>query len=208
LQISVNESWLIHLVILCWEHAVLDANLSFSVSVSLKIYWFNDQVDSQSELSSTCSHFFDVDSSYTYFLKVDLKIMILNSILNILTCVFAVNNHTDLFFLFVFLKRSNFFMCVMQSLFIIFNFSREDFLISFLNYLSHKSSVDSSLHMHRCIVLFQSKNQLSFNNVFIIYHHIMYLTVLCSRENQAIIRRNRKYHAFLKLFVSWYSNIT
>jgi len=116
--------------------------------------------------------------------------MISNFILNILTCVFAVNNHTDLFFLFVFLKRSNFSMCVMQSLFITFNFSKQDFLISFSNYLSHTSSVDSSLHTHHRIILFQSKNQLSFNNLFIVYHHIMYLTVSCSRENQAIIRRD------------------
>ncbi len=208
MQISVNESWSIHLVVLCWKHAVLDANLLFSVSVSLKIYWFNDQVNFQSELSSTCSHFFDVDSSYTYSLKVNLKMMISDSILDILTHALAINDRTDLLFLFVFLKRSNFLVCVMQSLFITSNFSRQDFLISFSNYLSRKRSVDSFLHTHRCIILFRSKNQLSFNNVFIVYHYIMYLTVLCSRENQAIIRRDREYHAFSKLFVSWYFNIT
>lgn len=189
------------------KHVVLDANLSFSVSVSLEIYWFNDQVDSQSELSSTCSHFFDVDSSYTYFLKVNLKRMISDSILDILTRAFAVNDRTDLLFLFVFLKRSNSLVRV-QSLFITSNFSRQDFLISFSNYLSHKPSVDSFLPTHRCIILFRSKNQLSFNNVFTVYHHIMYFTVSCSRENQAIIRRDRECHALSKLFVSWYSNIT
>ncbi len=128
--------------------------------------------------------------------------MISNSILDILTRAFAVNDRTGLFFLFVFLKRSNFSMCVMQSLFTTSNFSRQDFLISFSNYLSRTSSVDSFLHTHRRIVLFRSKNQLSFNNVFIVYHHIMYLTVSCSRENQAIIRRDRECHAFSKLFVS------
>lgn len=134
--------------------------------------------------------------------------MISDSILDILTRVFALNDRIDLLFLFVFLKRSNFSMYVMQSLFITSNFSKQDFLISFSNYLSHTSSVDSSLHTHRRIILFRSKNQLSFNNVFIVYHHIMYLTVSCSRENQAIIRRDWECHAFLKLFVSWYSNIT
>jgi len=127
--------------------------------------------------------------------------MISDSILDVLTRAFAVNDCTDLLFLFVFLSIQ-ISLCVMQSLFITSNFSRQDFLISFSNYLSRKPSVDSSLHTHRCIVLFRSKNQLSFNNVFIIYHHIMYLIVSCSRENQAIIRRGRECHALSKLFVS------
>jgi len=125
-----------------------------------------------------------------------------NSILDILARAFAVNDRTGLLFLFVFLKRSNSSMCVMQSLFITSNFSRQDFLISFPNYLSRTSSVDSFLHTHRRIVLFRSKNQLPFNNVFIVYHHTMYLTASCSRGNQATIRRGRECHAFSEPFVS------
>ncbi len=124
------------------------------------------------------------------------------SILDILARAFAVNDRTGLPFLFVFLKRPNSPVCVVQSLSTTSNFSRQDFLISFPDYLSRKPSVGSSLHTHRCIVLFRSKNQLPSNNVSTVYHHTMYPTASCSRGNQATIRRGRGYHAPSEPFVS------
>ncbi len=131
---------------------------------------------------------------------IDLKMMASDSILDILARAFAVNDCTGLPFLIVFLKRSNSPVCV-QSLSTTSNFSRQDFLISFPDYLSRKPSVGSFLHTHRCIFLFRSKNQLSSNNVSIVYHHTMYPTASCSRGNQATIRRGRGCHAPSELFV-------
>ena len=124
------------------------------------------------------------------------------SILDILARAFAVNDRTDFPFLFVLLKRPNSPMCVMQSLFTTSAFSRQDFLISFPDYLSRTPSVGCSLRTHRCIVLFRSKNQLRSNNVSTVYYHTIYPIASCSRGNQAAIRRGRGCHVHSEPFVS------
>ena len=77
-------------------------------------------------------------------LKADLKMMASGSILDILARAFAVNDRTGLPFLFVFLKRPNSPVCVVQSLSTTSNFSRQEFLTSFPNNLSRTPSVGSS----------------------------------------------------------------
>ena len=123
-------------------------------------------------------------------------------VLVILARAFAVNGRTGFPFLFVLLKRPNSPMCMVQFLSTTSIFSRQEFLISFPDYLSHTTSVGSSLHTHRRIVLFRSKNRLSSNDVSTVYHHTIYPTASCSRGNQAAICRGQGCDAHSEPFVS------